>query len=114
MKYGRKSMDAKQTAIQLNPAQLRKLQMEMLDLLVEFDRICRKHNIRYFYLGGHYSVQYDIKDSFHGMMMLMLNYYEKIIKSFVRFVRMKFFRKSFSFRLMKMMNITIGFMERCG
>ncbi len=45
-------MDAKQTAIQLNPAQLRKLQMEMLDLLVEFDRICRKHNIRYFLSGG--------------------------------------------------------------
>lgn len=38
--------------IQLTEGQLRKLQVEMLAVLVEFDRICKKHGIRYFLSGG--------------------------------------------------------------
>lgn len=38
--------------IQLSQIELRKLQLVELELLVEFDRICRKHNIRYSLTGG--------------------------------------------------------------
>lgn len=38
--------------IRLTEEQLRKLQLEMLSILVEFDRICKKHGIRYFLSGG--------------------------------------------------------------
>lgn len=38
--------------LRLDQAQLRKLQLEMLELLMEFDRICRKHHIRYFLSCG--------------------------------------------------------------
>lgn len=36
-----------ETSIRLDAKQLRKLQLEMLSILVEFDRICRKHEIPY-------------------------------------------------------------------
>lgn len=36
----------------LDNAHLSKLQSELLDLLVEFDRVCRKHGIRYFLSCG--------------------------------------------------------------
>lgn len=32
--------------------QLRKAQLRLLDMLIEFDRICRKHQVRYFLSGG--------------------------------------------------------------
>lgn len=38
--------------IQLDAVQLKKLQMIELELLLEFDRICRKHDIRYTLTGG--------------------------------------------------------------
>lgn len=38
--------------IQLDENQLRELQMVELELLKEFDRVCRKHNIRYSITGG--------------------------------------------------------------
>lgn len=38
--------------IHLDKQQLRKLQMEMMDLLIEFDRLCKKHKITYFLSGG--------------------------------------------------------------
>ncbi|WP_438348857.1 LicD family protein [Paenibacillus sp. FA6] len=38
--------------IELNDEQLKKLQKEMLSLLIEVDRICNKHNIRYFLSYG--------------------------------------------------------------
>ena len=34
------------------PEQTRKLQLEILDLLVEFDRVCRKQHIQYYLSGG--------------------------------------------------------------
>jgi len=46
-----KSM-GKSNAINLDPQNIRKLQLDMLKLLVEFDRICRKHKIRYFLSCG--------------------------------------------------------------
>lgn len=39
-------------AITLTPKQLRKLQLVELDILLELDRICRKHQIDYFLCGG--------------------------------------------------------------
>lgn len=38
--------------LNLNKEELRKLQLIELELLKEFDRICRKHNIRYTLTGG--------------------------------------------------------------
>ena len=37
---------------QLTPEQFRKMQLTELDMLVEFDRVCRKHNIDYVLFGG--------------------------------------------------------------
>lgn len=37
---------------QLTPEQFRKMQLAELDMLVEFDRICRLHNIKYVIWGG--------------------------------------------------------------
>lgn len=39
-------------AIELTPEQTKKLQEELLEILIEFDRICRKRNIPYFLYGG--------------------------------------------------------------
>lgn len=39
-------------AKELSPAQFRKMQLTELDMLVEFDRVCRKHNIDYVLFGG--------------------------------------------------------------
>ena len=39
-------------AIELDPAHLRKLQMELLDILLEFDRICKLAGIRYVLSSG--------------------------------------------------------------
>lgn len=38
--------------LHLTESQLKKLQAELVDLLVEFDRICNKHDIPYFLYGG--------------------------------------------------------------
>jgi lipopolysaccharide cholinephosphotransferase len=39
-------------AKELSPAQFRKMQLTELDMIVEFDRVCRKHNIDYVLFGG--------------------------------------------------------------
>lgn len=39
-------------AKELTPDQFRKMQLVELDMLVEFDRVCRKNNIRYVLFGG--------------------------------------------------------------
>lgn len=39
-------------SIELSADELRKMQMNMLEILIEFDRICRKHNIKYSLDGG--------------------------------------------------------------
>lgn len=39
-------------AKELTPEQFRKMQLTELDMLVEFDRVCRKHNINYVLFGG--------------------------------------------------------------
>ena len=39
-------------AKELSPEQFRKMQLVELDMLVEFDRVCRKNNIRYVLFGG--------------------------------------------------------------
>src|SRR5690554_697940 len=46
-------MDSKPLA-SYNPegSTLRKAQIRLLDILIEFDRICRKHGIDYFISGG--------------------------------------------------------------
>ena len=36
----------------LNPKQFRKMQLTELDMLVEFDKVCRKNNIKYVLFGG--------------------------------------------------------------
>src|SRR5690625_5674948 len=38
--------------LHLTDGQLKKLQAELLDLLIEFDRICNKYDIPYFLYGG--------------------------------------------------------------
>lgn len=45
-------MSQKYLPLELDDEQLRKLQLEMLQLLIEFDRICRKHQIQYFLSSG--------------------------------------------------------------
>lgn len=40
------------TAIELTQEQLRRVQLVELDILLELDRICRKHQIHYFLCGG--------------------------------------------------------------
>jgi len=40
------------TAKELTPEQFRKMQLTELDMLVEFDRVCRAHNINYVLFGG--------------------------------------------------------------
>ncbi len=39
-------------AVEMPPEILHKLQGELLDLLIEFDRVCRKYHIRYFLSSG--------------------------------------------------------------
>ena len=39
-------------AKELTPDQFRRMQLIQLDMLVEFDRVCRKNNIRYVLFGG--------------------------------------------------------------
>lgn len=39
-------------AKELTPVQFRKIQLTELDMLVEFDAVCRKHNINYVLFGG--------------------------------------------------------------
>lgn len=39
-------------AIEWTPEQLRKLQLELLDILLEFDRVCKENDIRYFLSSG--------------------------------------------------------------
>ena len=39
-------------AKELTPEQFRKMQLTELDMLVEFDRVCRRHNIDYVLFGG--------------------------------------------------------------
>ena len=39
-------------AKELTPEQFRKMQLIELDMLIEFDRVCRKNNIRYVLFGG--------------------------------------------------------------
>lgn len=39
-------------AKELTPAQFRKMQLTELDMLVEFDRVCRENNINYVLFGG--------------------------------------------------------------
>ncbi|MGG3284356.1 LicD family protein [Paenibacillus solani] len=39
-------------SIELSTDELRKMQMNMLEMLIEFDRICRKHDIKYSLDGG--------------------------------------------------------------
>lgn len=50
----RKDHMAKQPseAIKLTPEQLRRIQLVELDILLELDRVCRKHQIDYFLCGG--------------------------------------------------------------
>ncbi len=45
-------MSNEQKCVKLNENQLRKLQLLQVDMLVEFDRICRKHNIEYILDAG--------------------------------------------------------------
>lgn len=40
------------TAKELSPEQFRRMQLTELDMLVEFDRVCRKHGIPYVLFGG--------------------------------------------------------------
>ena len=40
------------TQMKIDPQQFRKLQLTELELLEEFDRVCRKHDIRYVLFGG--------------------------------------------------------------
>ncbi|MGN0638566.1 MAG: phosphorylcholine transferase LicD [Huintestinicola sp.] len=42
----------KKNVLKLSDDELRKLQLEQLDILIEFDRICRKHNIKYIIDSG--------------------------------------------------------------
>ena len=39
-------------AKELSPAQFRKMQLTELDMLVDFDRVCRKNDINYVLFGG--------------------------------------------------------------
>ena len=55
--------------IKFTPAQLRRLQMVELDILLELDRVCRKNNISYFYVEARCWERYAMEASFHGMMM---------------------------------------------
>ena len=38
--------------LNISPTELRKMQMIMLEILIEFDRVCRKHKINYSLGGG--------------------------------------------------------------
>ena len=51
---GGTSFDEKELKARFNPegSLLRRHQLKMLDLVVELDRICKKHNIPYFLYGG--------------------------------------------------------------
>lgn len=42
----------KEESLHLNDNQLKKLQAELLEILIELDRICTKHNIPYYLYGG--------------------------------------------------------------
>ena len=55
----------------------RKMQLTELDMLVEFDKVCRKYNINYVLFGGSLL---GIRIIFHGMMMLTLECFAKITK----------------------------------
>ncbi|WP_400162321.1 phosphorylcholine transferase LicD [Brevibacillus sp. TJ4] len=48
----RYAMKKEVRSIELTPDELRNMQMNMLEILIEIDRICRKHNIKYSLDGG--------------------------------------------------------------
>ena len=50
-------------------SQLRRLQLRMLDILLEIDRICQKHHIRYWLSSGPSLVHSDMEVSFLGTMI---------------------------------------------
>lgn len=49
------------------------MQLTELDMLVEFDKVCRKYNINYVLFGGSLLGAVRHQGIFHGMMMLTLN-----------------------------------------
>ena len=71
-------------AILEGPEILRRIQLIELDMLIEFDRICRKHNIKYTIGAERYLVQLGIKALYLGMMILMFLCYTTIIKVYQR------------------------------
>ncbi len=58
----------------------RKMQLTELDMLVEFDKVCRKYNINYVLFGGSLLGAVRHQGIFHGMMMLTLECFAKITK----------------------------------
>lgn len=59
----------------LTETELKRLQGIELELLVEFDRICRKHGIIYSIDGGTLLGAVRHGDLSHGMMMQMLSWF---------------------------------------
>ena len=46
---------------------VREIQLGELTLLESYIDLCKRHDLRYYALGGHYSVPFVIKDLSHGM-----------------------------------------------
>ncbi len=61
---------------------LRKLQLVEKDCLDFFVKICEENNLEYILDFGTLLGAADIRDSSHGMMMLILECLEKIMKDF--------------------------------
>ena len=49
--HGRKRL-LKRKVVEVEPADVRKIQLMVLKLMLEFERICKKHDLRYYLAGG--------------------------------------------------------------
>lgn len=43
---------AKEKIVEIDPGDIRKIQLMVLQIAIDFDKICRKHNLRYYLAGG--------------------------------------------------------------
>ena len=84
---------------------LRRLQLTELELLIEFDRICRKNQIRYSIIGG--------KGLSHGMMMHMSRCCVLIMMRLSGHVNMTWTRADSIFKITFRQRDIDGVMESC-
>ena len=74
---------------------LKKLHEVQVEILKDIDKFCREHNITYFLIAGtllgavrhNFLEQFVIRDLFLGMMILILECFEVIMKNLLKLIQ---------------------------